>query len=119
MLNSGVLRVTRLEDTLIVAPQRNVTSLSGEGVRAEMRALLHGLVGDDIKRVVIDCSQMVYFGSAMLEAMLSLARRLSAHDGHLALCNVSPEGREILEIARFDTLWPIFSTQREALEAGF
>jgi hypothetical protein len=34
----------------------------------------------------------------------------------MALCNVSEIGLTILDAAKFNTLWPVYSTRTEALE---
>ena len=35
--------------------------------------------------------------------------------GHIALCNASDVGREVLEIAKFDKVWPLVNSRAEAL----
>jgi anti-anti-sigma factor len=70
-----------------------------------------------IKRVVVDLGEVSYFGSIMLEALLQLWNGLQDVEGKLALCCVSDVGREILCLAKFDTLWPICSSRSEALAA--
>jgi anti-sigma B factor antagonist len=70
-----------------------------------------------LRQIVIDFGQMTYFGSGMLEAILLLWNHIHPSGGKLRLCNVSPVGREILDVSNFSTLWPICENRQAALEA--
>jgi len=104
-------------DALIAVPLRNLGSLAEEELQAELPELLQALHRPDARHLVLDFSRISYFGSSMLEAVRRLARQAHAHGGRTALCGLSPVAREILEIARFDTLWPLCETREDALAA--
>ncbi|MFH1922297.1 MAG: STAS domain-containing protein [Planctomycetota bacterium] len=108
---------TEIQDaTLIVAPRGDVSTLAGEDVHAELLGLLDQLQLAEVKYVVIDLKRAAYFGSSMLGAMNALWGRVRPAGGNMALCNVSETGLEILQVSKFDTLWPIFATREEALK---
>ena len=52
----------------------------------------------------------------MLGAMHTIWKRVSTCQGKMAVCNVSEVEREVLQISKFDMLWPIFNSREEALE---
>lgn len=112
-----LFQVTRHDDTLIVVPQRNVSSLAPESLQAEIDALLAQLDEPGLQHVVLDFGKIAYFGSAMLEAMQELGRRVRRNSGKLASCNVSVVGREVLQVVRFDAMWPVYNTCEDALAA--
>ena len=58
-----------------------------------------------------DMVKVNYFGSSMLEAMLYLWKKINTEGGKMAVCCVSDTAREILELSRFDTIWPICQSQ--------
>jgi hypothetical protein len=52
----------------------------------------------------------------MLEAIRALWNDLSPRKGRLVMCNASEVGREILQVAKFDQMWPLLATRDEALQ---
>ncbi|MCE9525659.1 MAG: STAS domain-containing protein [Planctomycetales bacterium] len=68
--------------------------------------------------MIVDFHQVPYFGSSLLEVLLSIWSQEQLRAGTMSLCNVSAAGREVLEVTRFDTLWTIYNTRAEALEAA-
>ena len=113
----SIFKVSRSDDTLIVEPLRNVSSLAGDGLQAEIDALVAELDDPGLKHVVLDFGRVAYFGSAMLEAMQELGRRVRRNSGKLASCNVSVVGREVLHVVKFDAMWPVFDTREGAMAA--
>ena len=107
---------TQIEnDTLIVAPRGDVSTLAGEDVHAELPELLNRLQSTDVKHVVFDLNKAAYFGSILLGVMSAMWGRLRPRGGKMAVCNVSETGVEILHVSKFDTLWPICASREEAL----
>lgn len=100
--------------TLIVTPSTNVGSLAGESVNYELEDLLRQLERSGLKHVVFDFANVSYFGSSMLGAMHAVWKQVSAAGGKMAVCNLSDVEREVLEVSKFDTLWPICDSRDEA-----
>jgi anti-anti-sigma factor len=71
--------------------------------------------------VVLDLQHVEFFSSSFIELMFRLWKRLKSRDGRLAICNLHPYCREVIEITNLDSLWTICSTRDEAvatLKAG-
>ena len=109
--------VEKVDDTVIFCAIGSIGSLVEDAARAEWDSLLQQVEAAGATHAVIDLGALDYFGSIMLELLVVLWKRVSAKGGKLALCNVSPVGLEILQTAKFDTLWPIVSDREQALEA--
>ncbi len=103
--------------TLIVIPVGSISSLAGGVVQPQVDDLLESIADREVRNVVFDLEEVSYFGSVMLAAMHSVWKRVRAAQGKMVLCNVSDLGREILQIARFDLIWPICDSREEALSA--
>ena len=95
---------------------RGVSTLAGEDVQTELDDLLARLDRPDLKHAVIDFHKVSYFGTSMLGAMHAIWGRVRAGEGKMVLCNLSGNALEVLRVARFDTLWPICASRKEALE---
>jgi anti-anti-sigma factor len=104
-------------DTLFVMPLRAVSSLADESVRHQWERVLKQFDEAEVTNVVFDFAKTRYFGSSMLEAMLVLWKRVRGRDGSMALCNASHEGLEVLQLSKFDTLWPLCDSRQAALTA--
>ena len=102
-------------DALVVTANAPLGSLISTGVRSEADHLIGQLLQCGLKKLVFDMRNSGYFGSQMIELMLVVWRRLSPLGGALALCNLSPEGREVLRVVGLDAYWPICDSLDQAL----
>jgi anti-anti-sigma regulatory factor len=105
---------------LVVVPLRTAQDQweKEASIQPETDGLLQHL-GDPAERdVVIDLTHVPYFrsNSNLLQALVVIWKHLRANGKTMALCNVSEIGLTILDAAKFNTLWPIFSSRHEALE---
>lgn len=117
MTMPGIFRSARDEDVLVVTVLCSVGSLADADILDEMERLLDELRQPGVRGVVIDLERAGYFGSSLLEALRMLWNQICALEGKMALCNVSEIGREVLEITRFDTIWPVYNSCSEAIAA--
>lgn len=100
---------------LIVELLGVVSSLADTAVLQELEEVRKELRAGGHTALVIDLAAATYFGSSLLEAIRILWNDLSAVGGHIALCNASEVGREVLQIAKFDKVWPLVNSRDEAI----
>jgi len=67
--------------------------------------------------IALDCSKLDYVSSAGLRAILSAAKRAKQANGKLTLGSPSRQVNEILDIAGFASILPIFKTIEEAVNS--
>lgn len=67
--------------------------------------------------IALDCSKLDYVSSAGLRAILSAAKRSKQAKGKLTIGNPSQQVSEILDIAGFASILPIFKTIDEAINS--
>ena len=72
-----------------------------------LRAMIYNLLASGSMRIVINLEHVNYVDSAGLGALIEMHRKTKAQGGGLKLCNLGPNLRQALEIAR---LLPIFET---------
>lgn len=104
-------------DTLVVLSLGSAGSLAGDEMAYELTGILDQFEQSELRSAVIDLRNSPYFGTAMLQVMTAIWKRVRARHGKMAVCGVSDTGLEILKVTRFDTLWPICDTQEDALQA--
>jgi len=99
-----------------------VNIISVEGRLDSMSSLsfenrLAKLIDEGNVCIALDCAKLDYLSSAGLRAILSAAKRTKQAGGKLTLGNPSPQVNEILDIAGFASILPIFKTIDEAVKA--
>lgn len=102
---------------LVMVLLEDVSSLNEERLHSELGRVLAQFEASQLKHVVLDLERAGCFSSLMLWAMNSLWQRARARGGAMAICNVSPLGREVLEVSHLNRLWPICPSRQEALAA--
>ncbi len=96
--------------TLVQAHGRLDTSSASETDRH-----LAALVAAGARMVVLDLAGVEYVSSAGLRVFLSAAKRLQQAQGKLVLARPTPQTREILDMAGFSALIPVFDTTEAAV----
>src|SRR3954464_1348374 len=113
-------RHVRLEHegaTLIVSPLFTFGRFTEGELVEEWGNILQRIDSPEVTQVVVDLGHIPYFGSTLLDWMVQMWNRTQKKGGCLAVCNPSDVGREVLAIAKFDTLWGIYSSREEAAES--
>jgi anti-anti-sigma factor len=103
------------DDTLIVAPLRDLGSFAEEDIQEELAAAVRRLQRPEVRHVVVDFENIVYFGSTMLSAINKLWKSARQEGGRLVLCHLTPRQREVLEVTKLNTVWPMCGDREEAL----
>jgi anti-anti-sigma factor len=106
-----VLASARMEKDVLVA------ALSGEinlGNSPDLRsALLHLLQAHGPRRAILNLNKVPYMDSSALAVLVETARKLGR--GNVALTDLQPRVKGLLEIARLDSIFALVSTEQEAL----
>jgi anti-anti-sigma factor len=79
--------------------------------------VLSPLKEDPPAGLVIDLSQVSYFGSVFLSFLLRCHMLAKKHGSEVVLAGASERTRELLHLTALDTLWALYNTRAEALAA--
>jgi anti-anti-sigma factor len=118
MKPQSVFTVTRQQDVIVAALNRDVGNFAEAEILRDTNRLIEKLQAVPAAGVVVDFEHAEYFGSTMLEALRLLWTSLRKANASLVLCCMSEVGREILEVAHFDTVWDVYPTRDEAVRAA-
>ena len=100
-------------DVSIVCVRGRVDASTAPAFEAKLLALIDA----GAQRLVIDCAELDYISSAGLRVLLVAAKRLKPVHGHLALAAIQDQIKEVLDIAGFTSLLPIYTTRKAAAHA--
>lgn len=105
-------------DALVVVVKGEVEDLDWTLVEQAADIILDPLRGSMAPPLVVfDLSEVRYFGSVFLALLLKCQKLIKPRGGVLVLCSLSDLARDLLHTTALDTLWPIYDTRGEALEA--
>jgi anti-sigma B factor antagonist len=111
------LTIERHGDLTVITATRELEriDLGLEELAAEM--ILKPLRGQENPLIVFDLSQVDNFGSMFLALLIRCWKLALAQGGMMALSGVNERTRELLRITSLDTVWPMYESRREAIEA--
>ncbi len=105
------------DNTVVVVPATNVESMRWDLIEQSAEIVMEPLKDQDVPMVVFDLSDIGYFGSVFLALLLRCHKFVKSRGGELVLCGASKMAAELLRVTALDTLWAIYETREEALEA--
>ncbi len=71
----------------------------------------------DPPRLLLDMSATEYIGSAFIELLVRVWKRLTERGGAMAVCGLKPLCRDVLRVSRVDGLWEMYPSRAAALQA--
>jgi anti-sigma B factor antagonist len=103
-------------DTVVVAPTGRLDHDNCEAFRAGLDPHVE-LAAANGERIVLDLSRLEYVSSAGLRCFMLAAKHARSKGGHIVLAALRPVVAEIFQISRFDLVFEIFPSVRDALGA--
>ncbi len=106
------LATKKVKDIIVVglAEPGTLEASNVEPFREEMANLVEGTT-----RLLIDMGNVNFLDSSGLGALVAIWRSVSAKDGEVKLCRISPMVRTVFELTRIHRIFEIYDTEEEAL----
>ena len=102
---------------VVVIPAKSVESLNWDLVEQAADVVMEPLATCEVPMVIVDLKDVGYFGSVFLALLLRCHKFLKRRGGELVLCGANEMARELLKITALDTIWAIYDTRKEAMQA--
>lgn len=103
-------------DACVISPAGRLDHENADAFRAELTPQVEASAGAG-RAIVLDLSGMEYISSAGLRCFMLAAREARARQGRILVAAMQPVVAEIFQISRFNLVFEIFPTLREALAA--
>jgi anti-sigma B factor antagonist len=116
-LTNEFFQVRRHGDIAVVIPSPQIEHLPETLLQPAAQMVLAPLKEDPPNQIIVDLSQVGYFGSAFITFLLRCHEILKSRGSDLSLAGVNPQIRELLKTTNLDTLWALYDTANEAIEA--
>ena len=116
-LPSESFRVERHGDVAVIIPASEVESMPENLIQQAAEIVLAPLRKDPPAGLVIDLSEVKFFGSVFISFLLKCHMLVKKHGSEVVLAGASERIRELLHLTALDTLWPLYDTRTEALQS--
>ena len=103
-------------DTIVVSTLGRLDHDNCDAFRAGLQPHVDGAAAGR-HRIVLDLSSLEYVSSAGLRCFMLAAKEAQAQGGKIVLAALRPVVAEIFQISRFDMVFEIFPSVREAVGA--
>src|SRR5262245_41773212 len=102
---------------VVIIPAQNIENLRWDLIEQAAEIVMTPLKRTETPMVVFDLSEVKFFGSVFLSLLLRCHKYVKTRGGELVISGPGPLARELLSVTSLDTLWAIYDTRQEALEA--
>ena len=104
-------------NSVVITPSSSIESMRWDLIEQAAEIVMEPLREQEVPMVVFDLSDVGYFGSVFLALLLRCHKLVKCRGGELVVCGASEMAMELLRVTALDTLWAIYDTQDEALDA--
>ena len=110
-------RIERHGEIAVVIPTPKVEEMHEALIDQAARMVVTSLREDPPEGIVIDLSEVNYFGSVFVSFLLRCHREAKKLSCDIVLAGPSEPARELLHLLDLETLWALYKTRKEAIEA--
>jgi anti-anti-sigma factor len=110
-----IFGIRKVGSTVVVTPNGGGNAFRYHDLHRESNSVRDLLGKPEVGHLVINLSQMDYFGSEFIGSLVSMAREVRVHGGKAVICSANDQMKEVLRNMSIFKLWPYFETEQEAL----
>jgi anti-anti-sigma factor len=110
-------RIERHGEIAVVIPSAKVEELHDTLIAQAAKMVVHSLKEDPPAGIIVDLSHVSYVGSMLVSFVLGCYIQAKKQGSEIVLAGTSDQARELLKLVGLETLWAIYDTRQEALEA--
>jgi anti-sigma B factor antagonist len=109
--------IERHGEIAVVTPSARVEEMHETMIEQAARMVIQSLKSDPPAGIVVDLSQVTYFGSVFVSFLLRCHSQARKHGSEIVLAGASEPAKELLKLLDLETLWAIYDTRKEAIAA--
>src|SRR4051794_29209118 len=110
-------QIERHGEIAIVTPSAKVEEMHETMIEQAARVVVQSLRQDPPAGIVIDLSQVNYFGSVFVSFLLRCHSLAKKNGSEIVLAGPSEPARELLHLLDLETLWAIYDSRQAAIDA--
>ena len=110
-------RIERHGEIAVVTPSSRVEEMHETLIEQAARLVVQSLRENPPDGIVVDLSQVNYFGSVFVSFLLRCHALAKKNGSEIVLAGASEPARELLHLLDLETLWALYKDRKEAIEA--
>ena len=110
-------RIERHGEIAVITPSAKVEEMHETLINQAAYIVIQSLREDPPAGIVVDLSQVNYFGSVFVSFLLRCHSLAKKSGSEIVLAGASEPARELLHLLDLETLWALYDTRKEAVEA--
>jgi anti-anti-sigma factor len=110
-------RIERHGEIAVVIPSPKVEEMHEALIEQAAKMVVSTLREDPPAGIVVDLSQVNYVGSVFVSFLLRCHMLAKKQGSEIVLAGASEPARELLHLLDLETIWAIYRTRTEAIEA--
>ena len=114
---SDVVRVEMTGGTIVISPIGDVNSFTSELLTEAAEMMTELIESHESPMLVIDLGGGPSCSSVFMSFLLRCHKAVKSRSGEMVLCGASQMLRELLALTRLDTVWAVYQSRAEALDA--
>lgn len=114
---NDAFRVEVSGGTLIISPVGDINTLSSEMLDEASTMMSQLIEAHESPMLVVDLGGVPSCSSLFMSFLLRCHKAVKTRGGEMVLCTVSKMLQELLSLTRLDTVWAIYGSRTEAIEA--
>ena len=84
---------------------------------SELEQKISGLIDKNEKMILVDCQCLNYVSSSGLRVFLMGLKKMNTVQGKFMVCSLQDMVKDVFDISGFTSIFPLFDSQSEALNA--
>jgi anti-anti-sigma factor len=116
-LSKQSFRIERHGDIAVIIPSPEVENMHETLIMQAAQMVTAPLQADPPAGLIIDLAEVKYFGSVFLSFLLRCHVWAKKNGIEMVIAGVSDRIHELLHLTNLDTLWALYDTRAQALEA--
>jgi len=117
MPGSHVPQIETLDGVTVVTFGAEFDQITEDRIPGLIESLLAAVDGPR-PLLLVDLSQVQFFGSSFIEVLFRAWKRVQEKpDGRFALCGLTPNCAEVIEVSNLNKVWDVYPTRETALSA--
>ena len=110
-------RIERHGEVAVVIPSPKVEEMHETLIAQAAKLVVNSLKEDPPAGIVIDLGQVNYVGSVFISFLLRCHMLAKRQGSEIVLAGASEPARELLHLLDLETVWALYATRKEAIEA--
>ena len=110
-------RIERHGEIAVVIPSPKVEEMHETLIAQAAKMVVNSLKEDPPAGIVIDLSHVNYVGSVFVSFLLRCHMLAKKQGSEIVLAGASEPARELLHLLDLETVWAIYNTRQEAIDA--